>query len=417
MAPFALVDDLGKAGAYLVYLLIGIGFGATLELAGFANARKLANQFYLKDMTVLKVMFTGIVTAMVLIFLAAAAGILAFNDVYVPPTYLWPGILGGLIMGVGFILGGFCPGTSLVAVASLKVDGILFFLGTLVGVFAFGETVGYFDTFYYSSYMGRFLLPEFLGISTGATVVLVVIMALGAFWMADKAEAVFGPGVGDARPIQLPAKLAGAGGLAVLALLVMGMGQPSPLEKYQILAEDKDVLLQDRQVQIHPGELIQLAANRQLKLVLLDVRSERDFNLFHLVDSRRVDLEDLARGALTKELLDEPPNAVVILVSNDEAGATEAWKMLTGEGIMNVYLLEGGINGWLDLFAVDGACPAGCLRRTDDAVPEGELAWRFEAALGAQHPIADPDLFLDKTLWFVPKVSLEVKARPAGGCG
>jgi rhodanese-related sulfurtransferase len=416
MAPFALMDDLGKVGAYAVYLLIGMAFGATLEVAGFANARKLANQFYLRDMTVLKVMFTGIVTAMVLIFLASAAGLLAFNDVYVPPTYLWPGILGGLIMGVGFILGGFCPGTSLVAVASLKIDGILFFLGTLVGVFLFGETVALFNTFWHSSYMGRFLLPEFLGISTGATVFLVVLMALGAFWLAEKAEARFGSGVKDARLIRFPVKLAGAGGLAVLALLVMGMGQPSPLEKYQRMAKDKDVLLAERQVQIHPGELIQVAANRQLKLVLLDVRSERDFNLFHLMDSRRVDLDAIARGALTKELLDEPPNAVVILVSNDEAAATEAWKMLTGEGIMNVYLLEGGINRWMDLFALNGACPAGCERR-EDPVPEGEMAWRFQVALGAQHPIADPDLFLDKTLEFTPKVNLEVRARPAGGCG
>lgn len=416
MAPFALVDDLGKVGAYLIYLLIGMGFGATLEVAGFANARKLASQFYLKDMTVLKVMFTGIVTAMVLIFLATASGLLAFNDIYVPPTYLWPGIVGGLIMGVGFILGGFCPGTSLVAVASLKVDGLFFFLGTLFGVFVFGETVGFFDTFWYSSYMGRFLLPELLGLSTGATILLIVLMALGAFWLAEKAEAFFGSGVTDARPMRLPARLAGAGGLAALALLVTGMGQPSPLEKYRVIADTKDPLLEERQVQIDPGELIQVAANRVLKLVLLDVREERDFNLFHLVDSRRVPLEDLARGAYTKELLDEPPNAVVILVSNDELRATEAWKMLTGEGIMNVYLLAGGINGWLDRFAQEGACPGGC-RPTDQPMTEGELSWRFNAALGAQPPIANPDLFADVTFAFTPKVKLEVKARPAGGCG
>lgn len=416
MAPFALVDDLGKVGAYLVYLLIGMAFGATLEVAGFANSRKLANQFYLKDMTVLKVMFTGIITAMVLIFLATASGILAFNDIYVPPTYLWPGILGGLIMGVGFILGGFCPGTSLVALASLKIDGAFFFLGTLFGVFVFGETVGYFDTFWYSSYMGRFLLPEFLGISTGATIFLIVLMALGAFWMAEKAETFFGPGLTDAGTLRSPARLAGAGGLAAVALLVMGMGQPSPLEKYRAMAEKKDPLLVERQVQIDPGELIQVAANREMRLVLLDVRSERDFNLFHLLDSRNVPLAELARGTYTKELLDQPANAVVILVSNDELQATEAWKMLTGEGVMNVYLLAGGINGWLNRFAQEGACPGGC-RPTEEPAPEGELAWRFNAALGAQPPIANPDLFADVTFEFVPKVQLQVKARPAGGCG
>ena len=415
MAPFALMDDLGKVGAYAVYLLIGLAFGATLEVAGFANSRKLANQFYLRDMTVLKVMFTGIVTAMVLVFLASATGLLAFNDIYVPPTYLWPGILGGLVMGVGFILGGFCPGTSLVAVASLKVDGFLFLIGTLFGVFVFGETVALFDGFWYSSYLGRFILPELLGLSTGTTVVLVVLMALGAFWMAEKAEKTFGDGVDDARSIRVPLRLAGAGGLTVLALLVMGMGQPTPMQKWAILADDKAELLEERKVQIHPGELVGVATNRQLKLVLLDVREEKDFNLFHILDSRRVDMEDLERGAMTKELLDEPPNAVTIVVSNDEARATRAWKMLTGEGIMNVYILEGGINGWLDLFAVEGACD-GCRRKTGP-VAEGELAWEFEAALGSDRPIADPDVFRDKGFFFVPKVELKVQERPAGGCG
>jgi rhodanese-related sulfurtransferase len=264
--------------------------------------------------------------------------------------------------------------------------------------------------------MGRFLLPEWLGISTGLTVLLIVVMALGAFWLAEKAERVFGPGVGDAKPIRRTMRLAGAGGLAVLAALVMGMGQPSPLQKYGFVSHEKDALLLERQVQIHPGELIQVAANREMKLVLLDIRNERDFNLFHLVDSRRAPLEELVRGALTRELLDEPPNAVVILVSNDETKATEAWKMLTGEGIMNLYILEGGINGWLDLFADEGACPAGC-RPTPEAAGEGELSWQFDAALGDQPPIANPDLFADQAFEFTPKVKLEVKARPAGGCG
>jgi rhodanese-related sulfurtransferase/uncharacterized membrane protein YedE/YeeE len=410
-----LVDDLGKVWAYAIYLLIGIAFGATLEVAGFANSRKLANQFYFKDMTVLKVMFTGIVTAMVLIFLTSSVGLLSYNDIYVNPTYLWPGIVGGLIMGVGFILGGFCPGTSLVAVASLKLDGWFFFAGTLLGVFVFGETVGSFNDFFYSSYMGRFILPEWLGISTGATVLLIVLAALMAFWMAERAERATGGGEEDAKPLRIPMRLVGAGGLTVLALAVMGMGQPTPAEKWEVLAEDKGALLDDREVQIHPGELIFVAANRDLKLIIMDVRGERDFNLFHLVDSRRVPMEDLAAGALTKEFLDEPPNTVVVLVSNSEEAATEGWKYLTAEGIMNVYLLEGGINGWLDLFAGEGACD-GCVR-LEGELPEGTLRWSFGAALGSARPIADPDLFRDKELTYAPKVELEVKARPAGGCG
>src|SRR4030065_1502971 len=94
---------------FLVVGLIGFGFGFVLEMSGFGNSKKLAAQFYFRDLTVLKVMFGAIVTAMVLVFLSSAVGILDFNLVYVPETYLWPGIVGGLIMGVGFIIGGGFP--------------------------------------------------------------------------------------------------------------------------------------------------------------------------------------------------------------------------------------------------------------------------------------------------------------------
>jgi len=107
MAPYDLTASLGAVGAIAVYLAIGFGFGFALERAGFGNSRKLAAQFYLHDMTVLKVMFTAIVVAMLLIFLASGLMLLDFERVFVNPTYLWSGILGGLILGMGFIIGGY----------------------------------------------------------------------------------------------------------------------------------------------------------------------------------------------------------------------------------------------------------------------------------------------------------------------
>ncbi|HRE10647.1 MAG TPA: sulfurtransferase, partial [Ignavibacteria bacterium] len=100
MLPIDVIAVLGKFGGYAVFVLIGIGFGVSLELAGFGNSRRLAAQFYLKDMRVLKTMFTGIVVAALLIFLSAAVGLLDFAQISVTQTFLWPGIIGGLIMGV-----------------------------------------------------------------------------------------------------------------------------------------------------------------------------------------------------------------------------------------------------------------------------------------------------------------------------
>lgn len=181
MMPLNLVELLGSTGANMVYFAIGLAFGFILESAGFGDSRKLAAQFYFKDLAVLQVMFTAIVTAMILVFWAVALGWLDYDAIWVNPTYLWPGIAGGLIMGVGFIIGGFCPGTSLVSLATLKVDGAFFVAGVFAGIFAFGETVETFTDFYNSSFYGRLTLMDVFGLSNGVMVLLVVLMAIGMF--------------------------------------------------------------------------------------------------------------------------------------------------------------------------------------------------------------------------------------------
>src|SRR5512134_467571 len=206
--PLALDGLIGHAGTLLVYLLIGFAFGYVLEIAGFGYAPKLAGQFYLTDMTVLKVMFGAIVTAMVLIFTATGLGLLDYNLLWVNPTYLWPGIVGGLIMGVGFIVGGLCPGTSLVAMGTFKIDGLFYVLGVFFGIFLFGETVDTFGIFWNSSYLGRLTLMDVLHLDTGVVVLLVVLMALGMFAGAELLERIFGK---RNLRIEPKARFAGAG--------------------------------------------------------------------------------------------------------------------------------------------------------------------------------------------------------------
>ena len=56
---------------------------------------------------------------------------------FVPTTYFWATLLGGALIGTGMGLGGYCPGTSVVGAAGGRIDGILFFVGMIVGVIAF----------------------------------------------------------------------------------------------------------------------------------------------------------------------------------------------------------------------------------------------------------------------------------------
>ena len=407
--PILLPELFGQTGAYLVYATIGFLFGFVLEMAGFANSRKLAAQFYFTDMTVFKVMFGAIVTAMVLIFITTGLGWLDYNLLWVNPTYLWPGIVGGLIMGVGFIVGGFCPGTSLVAAATAKIDGIFFVLGVLVGILLFGETVEYFEIFWNSSYMGRFTLMDFFGISTGWVVLGVVLMALFMFWGAEKLEAYFG---GQEPQGQPKWRRIGAGALVFTAVVGLFIGQPDNAARWQMIAAEQEARIAERAVQIEQGELLSLQSDRKLNLVMLDVRSEADYNLFHLRDARHMPLENLL--ANVADFHAQPPNTVFVLMSNDETAATAAWRMLQAESVPNVYLLEGGVNGWLDIFAPEDELLTAVPLQNYAA---DTLKYQFMAALGARTYAARPDLNMSN-LFFTPKVKLEMKRAPGGGgCG
>jgi len=412
MAPFPLLltDLLGKTGAYLVFLVIGFGFGFVLESSGFNHSPTLAAQFYFKDLRVFKVFFTAIVVGMLLIFAASAVGLLDYNLIWVNPTYLWSGIVGGLIMGVGFILGGFCPGTSLVALATLKIDGIFFVLGGLFGVFAFSETVDSYAQFFNGSYFGRLTLMDFFNLPTGVVVILVTLMAIFMLWGGEKLEAKFG----GKDPKKAPkARYYGAGVLVLVAIAVAAIGQPDLTDRWNRLTAEKQPLLDQRQVQIHPGELLHTIHNHGINLVMLDVRSEADYNLFHLRNARHAPLDTL--DSQIHSLIQEPANTVFVVMSNDETAATEAWKTLVAGSVPNVYILEGGINTWLDTFAgefEEGFCAGQLPSARDD-----ELRYNFTAALGSGCPAAYPDSE-DYELVYEEKIKLELKRAPSGGgCG
>lgn len=411
MAPFPLPLEglVGKTIMYLIYLLIGFAFGYSLEISGFAISTKLAAQFYFKDMTVLKVMFTAIVVGMTLIFLASALGWLDYNLIWVNPTYLWPGILGGLIMGVGFIIGGFCPGTSLVSLATLKIDGLFFALGGLFGIFLFGETVGFYEDFFNSSYYGRLTLMDVFHLPAGVVVVLVVLMALFMFWGSEQLEHIFGKRDLKKEP---RTRVAGALALLLVAVVTMVIGQPTTSEKWTRIAPQKEAMLQNREVQIHPGELLDTIANDKLNVILLDVRPQADYNLFHIRNARNVPLGQV-RSVIPALLTEQADNLVVVVMSNDELAATEAWKILVTESVPNVYILEGGINNWLKIF---GAADP---QITPTPLPPGydRLIFNFPAALGDRYNAADPSPH-EYELEYTPKIKLQLKRGPSGGgCG
>ena len=187
-APFFKFEYFNTDVSLILAFVIGIAFGIALERGGFGRATILAAQFYFTNMRVLKVMFTAIVTAMLGLFYLSVIGFLDLSLIYLTTTNILPMAVGGLVAGVGFVIGGYCPGTSMVAVATGKIDAMVYVLGMMFGIFVFGEMFPSIESFFNSTNMGSVTLPQFFNMSYGLVVFLVILMALGAFAAAEWGE-------------------------------------------------------------------------------------------------------------------------------------------------------------------------------------------------------------------------------------
>jgi hypothetical protein len=192
IAPFFKLGAFGYGGFVISALVVGFGFGFFIERGGLGDARKLTGQFYLRDFTVLRVMFSAIVVAMLGLLWLAYLGLLDLSQVYINPAFVWPMMVGGLLLGLGFAIGGYCPGTSLVAAVNGKIDGLVFMVGILLGILVFGELYGVLAGFTRAGALAApATLDSWLGLSPATVGLLVVVMALFAFWGGGKLEARF----------------------------------------------------------------------------------------------------------------------------------------------------------------------------------------------------------------------------------
>jgi hypothetical protein len=186
--PYELITD---SQGLVVALALGFGFGWLLERAGFGSARRLTAQFYLYDMTVLKVMFTAIVTAAVGLWAFAAIGVLDLSAVYLTPTSVGAQLLGGLLLGAGFVIGGYCPGTSAVATATGSGDGLVYMLGFVAGLAIYAVAFPGLELWANANSIGELTLPQVWGVPYGAVVLGLVAIAAIAFAAAEWSERRF----------------------------------------------------------------------------------------------------------------------------------------------------------------------------------------------------------------------------------
>ncbi len=351
MGPF--VPDLISDPLNLVVaLLVGIAFGFVLEQAGFSSSRRLAGVFYGYDFTVLRVFFTAAVTAMSGVLLLGHFGLLDLDLIFVNPTWLAPAIVGGVIMGVGFILGGYCPGTSICAAAIGKVDAMFFVGGGLLGVLVFGEFYPFYERFYESTSLGPIKVFDSLGVSQGVFAFGLILAAVAAFAVTTLIEKRV---AGAAAPSQgFSTKKNAAAGMAVLALGLVFIGMPD--RKTQIISRvsDADYAAAHPVAAMDVDELAFRIVNNDPRLRIIDVRTPGAFGRLALPGSQNVALRDLFSKDSVSLL--SARHVKKVFVGDTEAAERAACLLAETLGYENLAVLKGGFGAFQATFL--NAAPA-----------------------------------------------------------
>jgi rhodanese-related sulfurtransferase/uncharacterized membrane protein YedE/YeeE len=344
-APFFKFGLFGDEASFIVAFAIGIGFGFFLERAGFGSGRKLAAQFYLRDLSVLKVMFTAIITAMTGLYLLSRFGMVDLSLVYLVPTFLVPQIVGGLLLGFGFVIGGYCPGTSCVSAVTGRIDGMVYLVGMVMGLLGFAEVYPYVKNLVTMTPMGQITLPRLFNLPYGLLVFAVVLMAVGAFMGGEWAEKKFGGKEPDPKGslIGQPWRLTSVRILA-LALLAVGLvaavsGDPYRGSRTTIDSKDLELRAAKGADSIEATDLANWIIQGRNDFKLVDLRNEQDFAAYHIPSASNVPL-----ASLTPDFAAH--NEKIILYSDSGTEAAKAWFLLEAQGYRFVYSLDGGMRSW-----------------------------------------------------------------------
>ncbi len=378
----------------VVAVLIGFAFGFTLERAGFGRATKLAGQFYLHDMTVFKVMFGAIVTAMLGLAIAAGLGLAdlrLISETAASPTYIWPMLLGGLLLGAGFIISGYCPGTSLVATASGNLDGLAAFGGVIVGSLIYSELYPLVESLHLSGAQGHLFLYELLGLPPSVLAGGVAVMALGCFLGAEKLERIFSARRDGIEPVRAPRGFAFAT-VGVAAVLAVGTllvpVAPATAEKKSAAG-------------IQPAELARRVIERPWKIRVLDLRKEEKCAKQRVPGAECAPLATLGELGLAYS----PPARDLVLVASADNLKKVPRAAAGFKG--DIYILEGGFKAWKG-YALKKPEPPPADASERQLAEHRVQSAVHRALTGARAAVPPPR----KATKFVPK-----KRRKTGGCG
>jgi rhodanese-related sulfurtransferase/uncharacterized membrane protein YedE/YeeE len=328
---------------YIVALIIGIFFGMILEQAGFSTSKKLVGLFYGYDFTVLRVFFTAGVVAMVGVLGLLHFGLLDINLIYINPTFVWSAIVGGLIMGLGFVLGGFCPGTSICAAAIGKIDAMIFVGGAFIGVLIFAEGYPLFESIYKAAYLGNPRISDTLNISPNLFAFLLSAVALIAFYIVTLIEKKVNRE--EVKFINLDRKnlIVVFAGILILILSLVFTEKKTTLMR---LINDENFVknypVEEMSVDELAFKLMDKYFEKELQIV--DFRKEKEFNEWSLPRSTLFTLENLFEKEPAQFL--NYKGVENVFVAEDELTERKMAIIANKMGYKRIKILKGGLKAF-----------------------------------------------------------------------
>ncbi|MBL7214716.1 MAG: YeeE/YedE family protein [Phycisphaerae bacterium] len=114
--------------------LVGFFFGAALYLGGLADPDKIIGTLRLKDFHAMRTIAVFVLVGMLGTWILSLTGHAHYS---VKPAALVSVSLGGALLGIGFGMTGFCPGTGLACAAAGRFDALVSILGMLLGAMTY----------------------------------------------------------------------------------------------------------------------------------------------------------------------------------------------------------------------------------------------------------------------------------------
>jgi uncharacterized membrane protein YedE/YeeE len=165
-------------------LVTGILFGVLLQRARVVRFEKQIGALLLRDLTIVKFMFTAILVGMVGIYILYDLGLVKLS---IKPTLVGANIIGGLLFGTGWALCGFCPGTAGGALGEGRWHAAWVLIGMILGAAVYAELFPVLkETVLTWGNYDKITIPQALGVSHWMVIPWFLVGGMALFWFLEK---------------------------------------------------------------------------------------------------------------------------------------------------------------------------------------------------------------------------------------